>query len=53
MDIIFFVLGKRYIPMFSSGTEYYPYGDLPDTSDTYEWGGFNRWNTDQPSFFVI
>lgn len=28
------------------GTGYYPYGDLPDTSDAYEGDDSNRWNTD-------
>lgn len=28
------------------GTGYYPYGDLPDSSNTYEGDDSNRWNTD-------
>lgn len=28
------------------GTGYYPYGDLPDSSDAYEGDDSNRWNTD-------
>lgn len=28
------------------GTGYYPYGDLPDSSDAYESNDSNRWNTD-------
>jgi len=28
------------------GTMYYPYGDLPDSSDAYEGDDSNRWNTD-------
>lgn len=28
------------------GTGYYPYGELPDSSDAYEGDDSNRWNTD-------
>ena len=28
------------------GTGYYPYGDLPSSSDAYEGDNSNRWNTD-------